>query len=89
MGITGTKGKTTTAYILRSILTAAGCKTGMIGTVGTFIGDKMVCDARNTTPESLELHQRFAQMEQAGCHSRGHGGVLPGHEATPGGGDQL
>ena len=67
VGITGTKGKTTTAYILRSILTAAGCKTGMIGTVGTFIGDKMVCDARNTTPESLELHQRFAQMEQAGC----------------------
>ena len=63
VGITGTKGKTTTAYILRSILTAAGCKTGMIGTVGTFIGDKMVCDARNTTPESLELHQRFAQME--------------------------
>ena len=67
VGITGTKGKTTTAYILRSILTAAGHKTGMIGTVGTFIGDEMVCDARNTTPESLELHQRFAQMERAGC----------------------
>ena len=67
IGITGTKGKTTTAYILRSILTAAGRKTGMIGTVGTFIGDEMLCDARNTTPESLELHQRFAQMEQAGC----------------------
>lgn len=66
IGITGTKGKTTTAYILRSVLTAAGYKTGMIGTVGTFIGDEMVCDARNTTPESIELHQRFAQMEQAG-----------------------
>ena len=66
IGITGTKGKTTTAYILRSILAAAGCKTGMIGTVGTFIGDEMICDARNTTPESIELHERFAQMEQAG-----------------------
>jgi UDP-N-acetylmuramoyl-L-alanyl-D-glutamate--2,6-diaminopimelate ligase len=67
IGITGTKGKTTTAYILRSILTAAGYKTGMIGTVGTFIGEEMLCDARNTTPESLELHQRFAQMLDAGC----------------------
>ncbi len=67
VGVTGTKGKTTTAYILRAILTAAGHRTGMIGTVGTFIGDEMLCDARNTTPESLELHQRFAQMERAGC----------------------
>lgn len=67
IGVTGTKGKTTTAYILRAILTAAGHKTGMIGTVGTFIGPEMLCDARNTTPESLELHQRFAQMEEAGC----------------------
>lgn len=67
IGVTGTKGKTTTAYILRSILTAAGHKTGMIGTVGTFIGDEMICAALNTTPESLELHQRFAQMERAGC----------------------
>lgn len=67
IGVTGTKGKTTTAYILRSILTAAGYKTGMIGTVGTFIGEEMICDALNTTPESIELHRRFAQMEQAGC----------------------
>ncbi len=67
IGITGTKGKTTTAFILRAILTAAGYKTGMIGTVGTFIGDKMVCDAKNTTPESLELHQRFARMLEEGC----------------------
>lgn len=66
IGITGTKGKTTTAFILRSILTRAGYKTGMIGTVGTFIGEEMVCDARNTTPESIELHERFAQMERAG-----------------------
>lgn len=66
IGITGTKGKTTTAYILRSILTAAGYRTGMIGTVGTFIGDEMICDARNTTPESIELHQRFARMLEAG-----------------------
>ncbi len=67
IGITGTKGKTTTAYILRSILTAAGHKVGMIGTVGTFIGEEQICDARNTTPESVELHRRFAQMEAAGC----------------------
>ena len=67
IGLTGTKGKTTTAYILRSILTAAGHKVGMIGTVGTFIGDEMLCDARNTTPESIELHERFAKMAEAGC----------------------
>ena len=67
VGITGTKGKTTTAFLLRSILTAAGYKTGMIGTVGTFIGDEMVCDARNTTPESLELQERFARMAAEGC----------------------
>ena len=67
IGITGTKGKTTTAYILRSILTAAGHKVGMIGTVGTFIGEEMLWDARNTTPESIELHQRFARMVEEGC----------------------
>ena len=67
IGLTGTKGKTTTAYILRSILTAAGYKVGMIGTVGTFIGEEMLCDARNTTPESIELHERFAKMADAGC----------------------
>lgn len=67
VGITGTKGKTTTAFILRSILAAAGHKTGMIGTVGTFIGEQMICDAKNTTPESLELHERFARMRNEGC----------------------
>lgn len=66
IGITGTKGKTTTAHIVRKILETDGRKTGMIGTVGVFIGDNE-SPSENTTPESYELHKIMAQMVKAGC----------------------
>ena len=58
IGITGTKGKTTTCFMIRSILETAGRKTGMIGTLGVRIGDRMLHSER-TTPESLDLQQLF------------------------------
>ena len=51
IGITGTKGKTTTTYMVRSVLESVGIKTGLIGTIETIIGDERV-KAVNTTPES-------------------------------------
>ena len=67
IGVTGTKGKTTTAHILKAILEAAGHKTAMVGTVGYFLGPEKIADALNTTPESLDLHRFFAQAVAAGC----------------------
>ena len=66
IGITGTKGKTTTTYLIKSILERAGYKVGLIGTIETIIGEKHI-KANNTTPESFLLQQYFAQMEEAGC----------------------
>lgn len=66
IGVTGTKGKTTTTHMIKAALEAAGHKVGMIGTTGTVIGDQ-VTPTVNTTPESYQLHQSFAQMEKAGC----------------------
>ena len=53
VGITGTKGKTTTAFMMRSILEAAGHKTGVIGTIGVLYGDTLV-QTDNTTPENYD-----------------------------------
>lgn len=66
IGITGTKGKTTTSYMIRSILEAAGHKTGIIGTIGTVIGGK-VTPNNNTTPESYEIQKSLRKMADAGC----------------------
>lgn len=66
IGVTGTKGKTTTTHMIKAILEAAGEKVGMIGTTGTVIGSQ-VTPTMNTTPESYELHQSFSQMAEAGC----------------------
>ena len=68
IGITGTKGKTTTTYIVKSILENAGHKVGLIGTIEAIIGDKVI-PAANTTPESYIVQQYFAQMAEAGCDS--------------------
>ena len=67
IAVTGTKGKTTTAHMLREILTAAGYKTGMIGTLGAYIGREKLSDAANTTPEPIALHRTLRQMADAGC----------------------
>ena len=66
IGLTGTKGKTTTAHMLKAILEAAGHKVGMIGTIGAMIGQERV-ETKNTTPESYELHSLFRRMADAGC----------------------
>lgn len=66
IGITGTKGKTTSSFMIRSILEAAGHKTGLIGTIGSVIGDQVTATA-NTTPESFEVQRIFREMVDAGC----------------------
>lgn len=66
IGVTGTKGKTTTTYMIKAILEAAGKKAGLIGTAGAVIGDR-TWPTINTTPESYELHQYFAKMVEEGC----------------------
>jgi len=66
IGLTGTKGKTTTAHMVKSILEAAGHKVGMIGTIGAVVGTEKLT-TKNTTPESYELHSLFARMVDAGC----------------------
>lgn len=66
IGITGTKGKTTVAHIVKSVLDASGMMTGIIGTVGARYGDT-VLPTVNTTPESYELQKMFRQMVDGGC----------------------
>lgn len=66
VGVTGTKGKTTTTHMCKSIMEAAGVKTGMIGTLGAYIGREHI-ETKNTTPESYELQELFAKMVEAGC----------------------
>ena len=65
IGITGTSGKTTTSYILASIFEAAGMPTGIIGTIGIFIGGKKIYSGL-TTPESIDFESALAQMEREG-----------------------
>lgn len=66
IGITGTKGKTTTTYMVKSILENAGYKVGLIGTIEAIIGDRVI-PAANTTPESFVVQQYFHEMVEAGC----------------------
>ncbi len=66
IGITGTKGKTTTACMVRSILEKGGIKTGIIGTLGIMYGDKHIKTA-NTTPESYEIQKAMRDMIEDGC----------------------
>ena len=62
IGITGTKGKTTTTFMLKSILEKHGQKVGLIGTIANYIGNKNLGDSDRTTPESLELQELFSKM---------------------------
>ena len=66
IGITGTKGKTTTTFMIKSILENAGYKVGLIGTIETIIGEKHI-PANNTTPDSYIVQEYFAEMLKAGC----------------------
>lgn len=66
IAITGTKGKTTTAAMIRSILEQANIKTGTIGTLGIVIGDT-ITKTNNTTPESYEMEKAMREMADCGC----------------------
>ena len=68
IGVTGTKGKTTTTYMVKSILEAAGLKVGLIGTIEVLYGDKKI-PAHNTTPESTLLQKTFRDMADAGMQA--------------------
>lgn len=65
IGITGTKGKTTTTYMVKSILESAGIRTGLIGTIESIVGESRI-PAANTTPESYRVQELFAEMVEAG-----------------------
>lgn len=66
IGVTGTKGKTTTAYMIRSILESAGEKTGVIGTIGVQVGGELIA-MDNTTPASYEIQKYLRYMVEQGC----------------------
>lgn len=66
IGVTGTKGKTTTTYMVKDILERAGHKVGLIGTIEAIIGEEHI-PAKNTTPESFQVQQYFRKMVDAGC----------------------
>lgn len=66
IGVTGTNGKTTTVYLLKSMLEKAGKKVGLVGTIANYIGDTKIKSER-TTPESLELQKLFKDMVEADC----------------------
>lgn len=66
IGVTGTNGKTTTTNLIKWLLESAGYKAGLAGTIRNLAGDKEL-PATHTTPESLELFQLFAMMEEEGC----------------------
>ena len=65
-GVTGTNGKTTTTYLLKSILENTGKKTGLLGTIAYQIGNQTIT-ATHTTPESFDLNELFSQMLKASC----------------------
>lgn len=65
IGVTGTNGKTTTTYLIKAILEAAGHRVGLIGTIQYVIGHR-VLPAPHTTPESVDLQELLARMVDAG-----------------------
>ncbi len=66
VGITGTKGKTTTSYLVKAVLEHAGHKCGLIGTTGNMIGNQWI-DSTLTTPDPIDLHRALRRMADAGC----------------------
>ena len=66
IGITGTKGKTTTTFMLKEILEKAGKKVGLIGTIAIYINGEKIKESERTTPESIELQRIFAKMVESG-----------------------
>ncbi len=67
IGITGTKGKTTTTFMLKKILEKQGIKAGLVGTIASYSGSKKIEDSDRTTPDSLHLQWLFSEMVKDGC----------------------
>ena len=67
IGVTGTKGKTTTTYMMKEMFQKQGHKTGLIGTIAIYSGNKKIEDSDRTTPESIKLQKILAQMVEEGC----------------------
>lgn len=68
IGVTGTNGKTTVAFMIKHILEVAGTPTGLVGTVRYEVGERVI-PAQRTTPEALEIHQMMGHMVRAGCQA--------------------
>ena len=66
VGITGTNGKTTTAFMVKGLMEAAGIPAGLLGTVQYEIGQRVI-PASRTTPESVEIQNMMSQMVRTGC----------------------
>ena len=66
IGITGTKGKTTTSFMIKNILEKQGKKVGLIGTIAIYIGDNKVKNSDRTTPESNKLQEILSKMYDLG-----------------------
>ena len=69
LGVTGTNGKTTTAFLVRAILNAAGKKCGLIGTVGVDLGDGTLRQTHHTTPDAWTIAEHAAAMRDYGCEA--------------------
>lgn len=69
IGVTGTKGKTTTTFMIKKILEKQGIKTGLVGTIASYSGEKKLEDSDRTTPDSLKLQQLFSTMYNDGCQA--------------------
>ena len=69
IGVTGTKGKTTTTFMIKQVLEKQGYKVGLIGTIANYIGEKCLGESERTTPDSLTLQRIFYQMakEKVDC----------------------
>ncbi len=68
VGVTGTNGKTTTTYLVRSILEKAGHAPGLLGTIGYRIGERWI-PSRMTTPDAMDLASYFAEMAESGLEA--------------------
>lgn len=66
IGVTGTKGKTTTTFMIKAILEKTGFKVGLVGSIAAFAGDKKLAETDRTTPESIELQKLLAEMVAEG-----------------------
>ena len=88
IGITGTNGKTTSAFLIKEVLDAAGYRTGLIGTVQNMAGDE-VFPAQLTTPDPYELKRALPKDGNGGLYALCDGGFFPGARTAAGGGAAL